>query len=294
MKGQIADRVATAALWGMAAFVVLLLAFLLGRTLYYGLPHVTWTFLTSPPSNFQAGGGVGPQLCNSLFLLVISMLVTVPLAVISAIYLAEYAKEGFASSAIRISLETLASLPSIVVGLFGFLLFVNLAGLGFSALAGALTLTVLNLPSMVRIAEEALRAVPRNLREASLALGVTQWQTIRKVVLPTAFPALLTGVIVISGRVFGEAAALLYTAGMSSPNISLVDLDPTSPRSALNLFRPAETLAVHIWKVNSEGVIPDIRRVADGSAAVLVLVVLLFNILARWLGRRIAARASGT
>ena len=294
MKGRSADRAATMAFWAAAGFVILLLAFLLGRTLYYGLPHISWDFLTGPPSNFKAGGGVGPQLFNSLYLLVISMLITVPLAVTGAIYLAEYAKEGPLASAIRLSLETLASLPSIVVGLFGLLLFVNLAGWGYSALAGAMALTVLNLPAMVRIAEEALRAVPRELREASLALGVPKWVTIRKVVLPAAFPALLTGVVLISGRVFGEAAALLYTAGMSSPNISLAQLDPTSPRSAINLFRPAETLAVHIWKVNSEGVIPDIRRVADGSAAVLVLVVMVFNLLARWLGRRVGNRLMGT
>ncbi len=293
MSDRLRDRLATAGFWTVAALVVALLVWLLGWTLYHGLRYVNWGFLTSPPSNIMAGGGIGPQLFNSVYLLVVSMLITVPIALFGAIYLAEYAKQGPLSSAIRLSLETLASLPSIVVGLFGLLVFVNFAHLGYSVLAGALALTVLNLPAMVRISEEALRAIPRELREASLALGAGDWETIRRVVLPAAFPSLLTGLILVAGRVFGEAAALLYTAGMSSPDISFAQLDLTSPRSPWNLLRAGETLAVHIWKVNSEGVVPDVRRVADGSAAVLVLVVLLFNLGARWVGRRMSRRMTG-
>jgi len=293
MSDRLKDRLATAAFWAAAVLVTVLLAWLLAWILGRGLRYVDWSFLSFPPSNFEAGGGIGPQLFNSVWLLLISMLITVPVALFSAVYLAEYSGPGFFSSAIRLSLETLTSLPSIVIGLFGLLVFVNFAHLGYSVLAGALALTVLNLPAMVRIAEEALRAVPSELREASLALGVDHWETVRRVVLPAAFPSLLTGLILIAGRVFGEAAALLYTAGMSSPDISFTELDPTSPRSPWNLLRAGETLAVHIWKVNSEGVVPDARRVADGSAAVLVLVVLLFNLGARWAGRRMSRKMTG-
>jgi phosphate transport system permease protein len=181
-----------------------------------------------------------------------------------------------------------------VVGLFGLLIFVNMTGWGYSLMSGALALAVINLPLMVRISEEAIRSVPGELREASLALGATRWETMWRVILPSAFPGLVTGAIIAAGRVFGEAAALLYTAGMSSPILNFSDLNPLSPTSPLNPFRPAETLAVHIWKINSEALIPDVRRVADGSSAVLILVVLLFNICARWLGRRIYRRLTAT
>jgi phosphate transport system permease protein len=142
----------------------------------------------------------------------------------------------------------------------------------------------------VRVSEESIRGVSRELADGSLALGATHWQTIWRIIIPGAFPALLTGFMIASGRVFGEAAALLYTAGMSSPLLDFTNWNILSSTSPLNPFRPAETLAVHLWKVSSENVIPDVQRVADGSAAMLVLVVLAFNLSARWLGRYICRR----
>jgi phosphate transport system permease protein len=207
--------------------------------------------------------------------------------------LAEYARPGRLLELIRTSTETLASLPSIVAGLFGLLVFVNLTGWGYSLMAGALVLTLLNLPVMVRVTEDSLRAVPTSLREASLALGATKWQTIWHVLLPVALPGIVTGVIITAGRALGEAAALLYTAGQSIGALDFSNWDITSPRSPLNPFRPGETLAVHVWKVNTEGKIPDIRRVADGTAATLVLVVLLFNVAVRWFTHRLRRRLQG-
>lgn len=199
--------------------------------------------------------------------------------------MAEYAKPGRVTDFIRTCIEVLASLPSIVVGLFGLLVFVQLTGWSYSILGGALALTVFNLPVMVRVVEDAITSVPREQKEASLALGITQWDTIRTVILPAAFPGILTGVILSAGRVFGEAAALLFTSGVTTPRLDWMNLNPFSETSPLNVFRPAETLAVHIWKINTQGLIPDAREVADGAALVLIFAVLLFNLLARLLGR---------
>jgi phosphate transport system permease protein len=147
---------------------------------------------------------------------------------------------------------------------------------------------------MVRVVEQALSAVPREQKEASLALGVTHWQTITRVALPVALPGIVTGTILAAGRVFGEAAALIFTAGMTSPTLDFSDWNPASPTSPLNPFRPASTLAVHIWKINSEGIIPDAKEIAAGASALLVLSVLVFNLLARWLGNRIHKRITSS
>ncbi|HHV56462.1 MAG TPA: phosphate ABC transporter permease PstA [Firmicutes bacterium] len=293
MNNKTADKLATWAFWLTAGIILLVLALLVGYILYQGLPVLTPQFLFGRSESIRAGGGIGPQLFDSFYLLVLSLALTVPLGVGAAIYLSEYARPGRLLELIRTSTETLASLPSIVAGLFGLLVFVNLTGWGYSLVAGALVLTLLNLPVMVRVSEDALRAVPVSLREASLALGATKWQTIWHVLLPVALPGIVTGGIITAGRALGEAAALLYTAGQSIGALDFHNWDITSPRSPLNPFRPGETMAVHVWKVNTEGKIPDIRRVADGTAAALVLVVLLFNAAVRWLTRRLQRRLQG-
>lgn len=290
MNVRLADRLATSIFWLGTVFVLLILGFLLGYILLHGFNSISWHFLTSPPETIRAGGGIGPQIFNSFYLLFLTMIITTPIGLMAGIYLAEYAGRNRITEAIRLSIETLTSLPSIVVGLFGLLIFVNKTGWGYSLMAGALAISVINLPFLVRISEEAIRDVPGELREASLALGASQWQTIWRVILPSALPGLITGWIIAAGRVFGEAAALLYTAGMSSPILNFSNFDITSPASPLNPFRPAETLAVHIWKINSESLVPDVRQVADGASAFLVLTVLVFNIAARWAGRYIHRR----
>lgn len=284
MRAKVLDRTATVVLTLIALLIVGTLVGLLGFILSQGWHKLTLDFLTSAPDIVNAGGGVGPQLFNSIYLLVLTMLIALPLGIGAGIYMAEYAPDNRITQFIRLSIEVLSSLPSIVVGLFGLLVFVNMTGWGYSLLSGALALTVFNLPLLVRITEDALRNVPRSQKEASLALGITKWRTIVSVILPAALPGIITGAILASGRVFGEAAALLFTAGMSSPNLNFTDFSLNSPTSPLNPFRPAETLAVHIWKVNSEGLTPDARDVADGAAAILVLAVLLFNLGARWFG----------
>ncbi|MBP1931087.1 phosphate ABC transporter permease PstA [Ammoniphilus resinae] len=294
MNPKTTDRIATFVLYTIAFLIVSVLFGLLAYILYHGFQRIDLQFITSPPETMKAGGGIGPQLFNSLYLLVLTLIITIPLGLGGGIYLAEYAPKNKVTDAIRLSIEVLSSLPSIVVGLFGLMVFVNVMGWGFSILSGACALTVFNLPLLVRVVEESLRSVPREQKEASLAMGISHWTTIRKVLLPVALPGIITGTILASGRIFGEAAALLFTAGMSSPDLNFSDWSFTTPVSPLNPFRPAETLAVHIWKVNSEGLIPDARAVADGASAILVLTVLFFNLFARWFGRWIYKRLTAS
>lgn len=221
------------------------------------------------------------------------MVFATPLGILGGIYLAEIAKPGKMTAFIRSCVEMLSSLPSIVVGMFGMLVFVNTFHIGYSIISGALALTVFNLPVIVRVTEDAIRAIGHDQKEASLALGTTHWQAIRHVLLPAAFPGILTGLILSTGRVFGESAALLFTSGLSTPNLDFTNWNPFASDSPLNPFRSAETLAVHIWSVNTTGLIPDYREVAAGASAVLVLTVLIFNLSARILGAWIHRKWSG-
>ncbi|MCL4459672.1 MAG: phosphate ABC transporter permease PstA [Chloroflexi bacterium] len=274
MSARTIDRLATIGLYLVAVVIMGILLWLIGYILWQGIPVLSWHFLTAPSSEISAGGGVGPQLFNSIYLVVLSMLITVPIGLGAGLYMAEYAGTGWLTETIRFCTEALASMPSIIIGLFGLLVFVNLTGWGFTLMGGALALALLNLPVMVRVSEEAIKSVPVFLKEGSLALGTTQWQTIREVLLPSALPGLVTGAILTAGRAFGEAAALIYTASVMPGR----PLDP-------NPFRPGETLAVHIWYINSEALVSDKERIADGSAAILVIALLTFTLLARFLGR---------
>ena len=283
-NAKLQNKIAMITIYCLVGTVCLILLGILGYILGTGLPHVSWHFLTSESSSFQAHGGVRDQLFNSLYLLVLTLIISVPIALGAAIYLTEYARDNWLTNLLRMMIEVLSSLPSIVVGLFGYSLFVIKFELSFSILAGALTLTFFNLPLLTRNIEEALRTVPATQREAGLALGLSYWKTVYGVVLPSALPGIITGIVLSAGRIFGEAAALIYTAGQSNATVSYTDWNPFSPTSFLNVMRPAETLAVHIWKVNSEGLIPDATLVASATAAILVIVVLIFNVSARALG----------
>lgn len=287
MNAKQKDKVATVVLYVISCLVVLLLVSFISYIIYQGRSSLNISFLTTGPKFGEAGGGIGPQLFNSFYLLIIALIITIPIGVGAGIYLSEYAKEGPFLNVIRLCIETMASLPSIVVGLFALLVFVNLTGWGYSLLAGALAITVLNLPAMTRVCENAITVASGGVKEASLALGATQWQTIRKVILPTAMPQILTGIILAAGRIFGEAAALLYSAGMSAPALDFNQVSLIDKASPFSLFRPAETLSVYIWKLNSEGMVPDAAKIAAGASAVLVIMVLIFNFSARYIGKKI-------
>lgn len=292
MNSKKADKIAVGVIYAMSAVIVLILASLLLFILWRGLPQISWEFLTAPAKSFQVGGGVGIQLFNSFYLLILTMLISTPLALGAAIYLSEYAKQNWLTDFVRTAIEVLSSLPSVVVGLFGFLIFVIQWDFGFSIISGALALTIFNLPLLTRTIEDSLQAIPATQREAGLALGLSRWETVTRVILPAALPGIITGMILAAGRIFGEAAALIYTAGQSAPALDFTNWNPQSITSPLNIFRPAETLAVHIWKINSEGVMPDGEEVSAGASAVLILAVMLFNLGSRYLGRRLQKKAT--
>mgnify|MGYP003583274711 FL=1 len=279
------DKLATGLLYTIAGVIVTILASLILYILVRGLPHISWSFLTGKSSSYQAGGGIGIQLYNSFFLLIITLIISIPLSTGAGIYLAEYAKKGRLTDFIRTCIEILSSLPSVVVGLFGYLIFGVQFEYGFSILSGALALTVFNLPQMTRNVEDSLRHVHHTQREAGLALGISRWETVLHVVVPEALPGIVTGIVLASGRIFGEAAALIFTAGQSAPALDWSNWNPFSVTSPISIFRQAETLAVHIWKVNSEGTIPDGTLVSAGSAAVLLIFILIFNLAARRIGK---------
>jgi len=208
----------------------------------------------------------------------------------AAVYIARFARSGPFVASVRVALDTLASLPSIVYGLFGFLMFVVEMKAGYSLIAGAFVLALVNLPLVVGVTEEAIRGVPRELEDASLALGATQVQTVLRVTLPYAWPGILSALVLSIGRVFAESAPLIMTAGTTISRSTAYSLDP---------FRGGETLAVHLWYVNSAGLSPDKADVSAGTAAVLVVLVALTNVLAARIGRlggndsgRRAARAT--
>jgi phosphate transport system permease protein len=282
---RIVDKIATVGLWSAASFVLLLLAFLIVYLFVQGASVISWHFLTGFPSSSDAGGGVGPEIFNSFYILILTLIFTVPIAVCAGMFMQEYAGPGRFRDFVQFSAESLATVPSIVMGLFGLLIFVQAFHWHYTALGGALTLTLLNLPAMMRVTQEALAGVPTTYREASVGLGATRWQSLVRVILPSAIGPLTTGVVLISGRIFGETAALIYTAGSSvSFGKSAYDLNP---------FHTAETLAVHLYKTHSEGLVPDATQIANGSSLVLLVMVLIFNILARVVGRQLTIRFTG-
>lgn len=269
MSAKFVDKAATVLMWITGFIILVILASFLGYILYKGLPMLSLDFMFGKPSDIEAGGGVGPQLFNSFYILLLSMFVSIPLAIGAGIYLAEYASQNRLTRIIRLSTESLATVPSIVLGLFGMIIFVNFFGFGFSILGGALTLMLLNLPVLVRVTEESLYTVPNHYREASLALGATKLQTIWKVVLPNAMPGIITGITLTAGRALGETAILIFTAG-TTVSRHMFDTD---------LFAGGETLAVHMWYLMSTGLVPDRDLIADGIGALLILTILVFNLI---------------
>lgn len=237
--------------------------------------------------------GIGNQLFNTVYLVFWALLISVPLGVLAGIYMAEYAGDTKLTRFIRVCIESLSSLPSIVIGLFGYLVFILMTGARWNLFAGALAVSILSLPSVTTTTEDAMRSLPKSYKAGSMALGATHWVTIVKVLLPACTPRIVTGVILAAGRGFGEAAALLYTAGQSTRivwknwNLSLA----TCP---LNPFRPGETLALHIWVMRTEGALnPNSEKIANFSAAVLVIIVLAFSMTARYLAGRYGKKQMG-
>lgn len=282
------DRLATGVLTAIAGLVLLLLAAIVAYILFRGLGKVFQPGFLVNDSADKTLPGIATQLFDSFYMLIITLVISLPISLGAAIFFVEYAPDNWITSAASTAIETLSSLPSIVVGMFGSLFFVVVLGWGISIIAGALALTMFNIPILVRVIQQALADVPQSQRDAALAMGLTRWEATINVLLPAAMPAIVTGVVISAGRVFGEAAALIFTSGSAAARINFAAAI-TSPRSPWNIFRPAETLAVHIWKLKMEPT-PGNDEIVWGTAAVLIICVLLFNVIARVAGQALARR----
>ncbi len=281
-----ADKAATVILYIIAGFFLVLLAAFTVYVLYRGAVSFSPKYLSFTRQ------GIGVQFFNTVYLVFLSLIICVPIGIAAGIYMAEYAGSGRLTRFLRMCIETLASLPSIVVGLFGYLVFLVMTGLHWNMLAGALAVSILNLPSLTTVTEDAFGDVPDLYRDGSLGLGATHWQTITKVLLPVALPRIITGIIMAAGRGFGEAAALLFTSGMSS-DVDFSNWNPMSINSPLSVMRPADTLAVRIWALKTEGVAANADKLSDISAAVLILMVFVFSLASRHIGARLENRLTG-
>ncbi len=262
--------------FSVVAVLFVVLAFLSVR----GISVISWEFLTSMPEEGMTKGGIFPAIVGTLILVTGSMLFAFPVGVLSAIHINEYTKESRYKRFVKLMTNNLAGIPSIVFGLFGMSLFVNTLGFGDSILAGSLTLGLLTLPVVIRTTEEALRSVDDSFREGSLALGATKLQTIRRVVLPMAFPNIITGLILSIGRVSGETAPILFTVAVYF-----------LPKLPTSIFDQVMALPYHLYVISTSGTdVAGSRRIAYGTALVLIAIVLTMNILANWLRRHLSRK----
>ena len=291
-RAKAVDRVAIATIRLLALLMVALLASIFVFLVVKGFTVLTTaSFFRDPPDFANVAGGIGPQLYNTFYILVMSMLMTIPVGLAAGIYFAEYAGTGPVTNLIRRATETLATLPSIIVGLFGYSLFVQSAHITPSRLTSSMCLLIINLPYAVRVTEDSLRSLPNSLREGSLALGATRWQTITRVLLPAALPTLITGIVLTAGRVFGEAAALLF-AGAAGAITQHGNYN-------LNPFELGDTLAVNLYQFRIQAEpqgaqgLANLDNISYGMSALLVILVLLFNLGARFLGRVAVRRIQG-
>ena len=264
-KGRINKDLSNKIMLGVfraAAYITtLVLVAIIAYVVINGLPHISLDFIFGWPQGVNAEGGIWPTIVSTIY---------VTVAVLAAVYLAEYAKQGKVVDIIRYAADALASVPSIVMGLFGYALFVEAMGLGLSMVSAALALALLMLPIVMRTTEEAIRAVPRYIRWGAYGLGATKWQVVSKIVLPSAFGRIATGIVLAIGRAIGETAVVLYTMGQA---INL-------PISPLDSGRP---MTVHLYLLANDGIN---MNAAYGTALLLMAIILAFNLFARYLSRK--------
>ena len=286
-RAKFMDKLMTVVFYCVAGFFILLLVGLALYVIGNGFRNFSFNLIS-----FE-GGGLGNLLFNTLYLVFLSLLVSVPLGVAAGIYMAEYAKAGRFTRFLRMCIETMSSLPSIVVGLFGYLVFIVMTGAQWNLFSGALAVSILSIPLIMTVTEDAFKSLPEGYKRGSLAMGATLWQTIYKVLLPACLPRIMTGVILAAGRGFGEAAALLYTAGMST-DISWSSWNLLSPTCPLNPFRPGETLALSIWAARTEALAANSAQLANLASAILMLLVLSFSLGARCLSSYLDTKSGGS
>lgn len=268
------DRILRFLLYFCAALTCALLLFIIGYIFFKGLPHVTWQFLSTQPSFIKDTIGILPNILNTVYLVGVTLIITLPLGVGAAIYLTEYARNRRLVAAIEFATETLTGIPSIIFGLVGMLFFIQMMGLKTGVLAGGLTLVVMILPTIVRTTQESLKTVPDSYREGALAMGAGKWHMVRTVVLPNAVDGIVTGCILAVGRIVGESAALLYTAGFGLVLNNFVTALESS----------SATLTVALYVYASERGETDI---AFAIATILMLLTLVINLSANLVGRKL-------
>ena len=273
-RRRLYDRALRLLLYLSAGLTCALLVFMIGYIFYRGLPHITWNLLSTQSSYLKDTIGILPNILNTLYIILLSMVIVLPLGVGAAIYLTEYAKNRRLVSAIEFATETLTGIPSIIYGLVGMLFFCQFLGLQSSLLAGALTLVIMTLPTIVRTTQESLKTVPQSYREGALGLGAGKWHMIRTIVLPSSVDGIVTGCILAVGRIVGESAALLYTAGFGLVLNNFVTALESS----------SATLTVALYVYASERGETDI---AFAIATILMLLTLVINLSANLVGRKL-------
>jgi phosphate transport system permease protein len=274
ISSRASEKIAQILIWTTALFVLIILMALILYILLKGLPVLSWRFLTDIPRSMGRSGGVASTIVGTLMVTALAIIIAMPFGIGTAFYLAEYTRENMVTRIIRFSAESLAGIPSIVYGLFGFIFFVIYLDLGWSILSGGLTLAIMILPTMIRTAEEAIRSVPNAYREVSFSLGGTKWQTITRAVVPSAIRGITNGVILSVGRCVAETAAVVLTAG-------------SALRMPSSLFSPTRTMAVHFYILAREGIS---MKNAYGTAALLVVLIFLINVVANMLVDRFIAK----
>lgn len=273
---KIEEVIAKTFLWISVLVTLISLFAIMFHILKQGIGVISWEFLTQYPEDMGRGGGIFPSIIGTIYLILVSLIFAAPVGILAAIHLTEYTKKGRLVNIIRFATETLAGIPSIIFGLFGFAFLVIFMGFRWSILSGGLTLAIMILPTIIRTTEEAIKSVPNMYREGSLALGATKWQTVYKIVIPAALPGIVTGIILGIGRAVGETAAVLLTAG-SSLNL------PTS------VMDPARSLSIHLFTLASEGIS---FKNAYGTATVLIILILMINISANLMMNKMTSRTS--
>lgn len=279
-KRDLTQHIAFGLCAAMAFLVVAVLLLILGFIIKNGLPAISLDFLTQPPKNGMTEGGILQPLVGTLCLMALTALIAIPLGIASAIYLTEYARQGKMSYLIHVAINNLAGVPSIVFGLFGLALFVKYFHFGASLISGALTLSIVILPTIIRTAEEAIKTVPASFREASYALGATKWHTIKHAVIPSALPGILTGSILGLGRAAGETAPVLFTVAAYY-----------LPRNPNSIFDSVMLLPYHLYVMATSGLdIEGTRGIQYGSALVLLGLVLMINFIAIFIRLKVSKK----
>ena len=276
-KTRISDVVIRTLIYVAASISVLLLVGILAYVFIKGIGSVNRTFLTTVTSTLNKTVGIAGNIVNTVYIIVITLLIATPIGIGSAIYLNEYAKPGKLVRLIEFTTETLSGIPSIIFGLFGMVFFGTLFGFGYSILTGSLTLTLMILPLITRNTQEALKTVPDSYRSGALGMGATKWYMIRTILLPSAMPGIITGIILAIGRMVGESAALLFTAGSGY-------LLPKSGAGIFKkIFESGGTLTIQLYLSMAKAE----YSTAFGIAAVLLIIVLFINWLTKFLTRKL-------